>query len=391
VVDFAAGLAKRLRTYPQPLYPPSEKEFCCSVGKEEERSQPKTPAEILPLIQTLKMQWQRADDPGPSDPQQLVDDLWADMVPLGWPLPACPKLPETQTPAFLTDPPTHKYLWREYQLALSQVETLAREHTDDSAIASMAIAEHAIALPNNNSDDSALEGEAVEDEQDNGDPHCETKLKQFTGGEMVFSKKCVKLCGVDICSGPRCQTRRKILDLLRQKKDDGSFVSYSGEVLAKELESEGNEGKVAGAIRDLRNDTVKALSTQASISCSREDVILSGGPGYRLANCITVRIDGEVVSDEQSDISDMDNVTNGGTDDVTSDSTSSAEERSHWILEQLRSKVRLKRSDIAKHFSCTERTAQRDLNSLKDAGKIEFIGSPRTGYYRLYTTPADSP
>jgi hypothetical protein len=38
----------------------------------------------------------------------------------------------------------------------------------------------------------------------------------FSGGEIVFFADRVELCGVDICSGPRSRTKRRILDLLRQ-------------------------------------------------------------------------------------------------------------------------------------------------------------------------------
>jgi DeoR/GlpR family transcriptional regulator of sugar metabolism len=42
---------------------------------------------------------------------------------------------------------------------------------------------------------------------------------------------------------------------------------------------------------------------------------------------------------------------------------------------------------VAEHLKCSGKTAKRDLTALKDAGKIEYVGSRRAGYYRLCTPP----
>ena len=57
-------------------------------------------------------------------------------------------------------------------------------------------------------------------------------------------------------------------------------------------------------------------------------------------------------------------------------------ERQHWFLEQLGAGKKLKAADIADHFTVTNMTAKRDLADLKGRGMIEFIGSPKTGWYR---------
>ncbi len=44
--------------------------------------------------------------------------------------------------------------------------------------------------------------------------------RPFDGGSMVFHEDRVELCGIDICSGPRSKTNRRVLDLLRQKKTE---------------------------------------------------------------------------------------------------------------------------------------------------------------------------
>ena len=116
------------------------------------------------------------------------------------------------------------------------------------------------------------------------------ELQPFCGGAMVFFRDRVEFCGVHIGSGSRSQTRRRILDLLRKKRSNGSFVGYSSEQLAEDAELKGGQGAAAGAIRDLRNDIVELLRNQASLKCGRNDVILSGGRGYRFADCVRTPI-----------------------------------------------------------------------------------------------------
>jgi len=58
-------------------------------------------------------------------------------------------------------------------------------------------------------------------------------------------------------------------------------------------------------------------------------------------------------------------------------------DRHAWILHEIEKGKRVKASDIAEYFAVSTKTAERDLGSPKDQGKIEFSGSTRTGYYRL--------
>ena len=74
-------------------------------------------------------------------------------------------------------------------------------------------------------DESELVSELAGDAQD---------PQQFGGGKIVFFQDRVELCGVDICSGPRCQSKRQILDCLRKKLSDGSFIQYSSVPFATE-------------------------------------------------------------------------------------------------------------------------------------------------------------
>jgi hypothetical protein len=115
-------------------------------------------------------------------------------------------------------------------------------------------------------------------------------------------------------------------------------------------------------------------------------VILSGGPGYRFAPSLTVHQAG---APEITDIKD----TAGETDvpnvhypdvlDVPNVPDDAAISRRAWILQRLASGDRLQAPAVARHFKCSVKTTQRDLTALKEEGKIEFVGPPRTGYYCL--------
>jgi hypothetical protein len=218
--------------------------------------------------------------------------------------------------------------------------------------------------------------------------------KPFTGGELVFFSDRVELSGAVICAGPRSETRRRILDLLRMKKDNGRFASYSGDDLAAGLGGNASPGTVAGAIRDLRDDIMEALRTQAHTMCGRKDVILSSGPGYRFAECITVRdghphqtaVIGKIedegtVRDVPEDV--VLDVRDDAVFDVHNVPDDPASDRRAWILRQLANGVPLKAPQVANHFRCSVKTAQRDLAALKEAGKIEYVGTARTGCYRF--------
>jgi hypothetical protein len=147
-----------------------------------------------------------------------------------------------------------------------------------------------------------------------------------------------------------------------------------------------NQRTIAGAVRDLRNDIIEALRIQAGLDCGRKDVILSGGTGYRLAECITVRIEESDTTGSIADIADTNGVRdvrdelNAGVPDVVD---APAKARRSWILEQLREGAQLKAPEVARQFSCSVKTAQRDLAALKYEGTVEFVGAARTGYYRL--------
>jgi hypothetical protein len=226
----------------------------------------------------------------------------------------------------------------------------------------------------------------------------------FTGGKMIFYSDRVELCRVDICSGPRSERYRRTLELLAEKNRNGAFTSYNGEALAKavgispgEKDMRKRGRNAAGLIKDLRGRISKALRSQANLECGKSDVILSGGPGYRLSDRLSVHQEGQ---SDKADIGDTDGnrdgpnadgalngvpngVPNAGNNDVHNDPENTPAGRQKWIVEQLTEGHKLKAVAVAKQFGCSRRTAKRDLQSLKDERVIEFEGAPRSGHYRL--------
>jgi len=87
--------------------------------------------------------------------------------------------------------------------------------------------------------------------------------KPFKGGELVFYKYRVELCGVKICGGGNLLIRR-ILDALKQKRPNGKYVAYSGHELAAEVGCPAEVNRIAGAIRDFRRDTMHVGNRRAN-------------------------------------------------------------------------------------------------------------------------------
>jgi hypothetical protein len=220
----------------------------------------------------------------------------------------------------------------------------------------------------------------------------------FSGGKMVFFEDRVEFCSVDICSGPRATQKRKTLDVLRQKDNDGSFKAYSSKTLAKMTDLEGGENRVPGQIRDLRDQISEALSNKANIKCGQREVILSGGPGYRFSHSVSVQEGADGGATRFTDTSESDNASNVRKEDVRKEDVrkgnvrkdGTAAARRAWLLERLRAGDRLQAPAVEQQFQCSLKTAQRDLQSLKDEGLIKFVGGRKLGYYCLasVTKPA---
>jgi hypothetical protein len=205
----------------------------------------------------------------------------------------------------------------------------------------------------------------------------------FDGGELVFFADRVTLCGTVICSGKRSRSQRVVLELLSRRSKDGEFTAYGSDKLAKEAAPLGAKGSPAGVVRGLRASISIALLERGGIECGPEDVILSGGEGYRLSPKLSVQFADPPLFVDIMDIGGTANVHDDHGHLDSSVHGSGPQARQQWILHQLRNGVRLNIQAVSKGTGKSRKTAQRDLDRLREQGKIEFVGDPRSGQFRL--------
>jgi hypothetical protein len=254
----------------------------------------------------------------------------------------------------------------------------------------------------------------------------------FTGGELTFFSDRVELCGVDICSGPRSGQTRRLLELLAERTKAGDFVAYGGKKLAAKLTSAGGAKGVAGMVRDVRAQITRALLEGKNIQCGLDDVILSGGVGYRFTSRLSVHVvkDETPVSRDEGDpqtddrpasnvhdpqgadvhdvhdnpttnvhdvhdqppvnvhdvhdqiessapcssdtdaaVSDVGDPTNSG--DYSSGSVVNVRER--WVLDQMAQGTKVNARTIAQHFDCNAKTAHRLLATDNKSTPADFL------------------
>jgi hypothetical protein len=110
----------------------------------------------------------------------------------------------------------------------------------------------------------------------------------FTGGEMVFVPERVELLGQKICGGRQNGLIRGILDILREKKANGSYVALSGLELAEKLGCPGEQNKISSCIGRFRRSVAEVLMAEMGLKCGSQDVVQSGDQGYRLHESIAL-------------------------------------------------------------------------------------------------------
>ena len=236
----------------------------------------------------------------------------------------------------------------------------------------------------------ALGGGASEKASGNGlGPHSVVcQPQQFEGGNLTFYPDPVELCGVKVCGGRRSGLIRRVLDVLRTKTPQGRFVALSGTELGIEVGCSGDQNKIAGCIRDFRRNTRQLLLSEAKVQCGLQDVIQSGGTGYRLHEWIDV----QDVASPVARIQGHDGPAIRG-DDPVNDPVNSNDDplnraggpvirRREWILGELRKGRRLRAPAIATALKCSCTTAKRDLETLRAAGHVAFVGASKTGFYQ---------
>ena len=191
----------------------------------------------------------------------------------------------------------------------------------------------------------------------------------FAGGEMIFHADRVTLCDVTVLVNSRAKQMRKILDELRRRGTKGAFVARSGPELVDLTGIRGGQNSVAGAVRDFRNNVTETLLAHLGIVCGSQDIIRSGGPGYRLNEWIAVR-------DADSEVAGLSDAHDVPAQDFD-------EGRRERILAELRKGEKLRAPAIAAKLGCATRTIKRELDALRAEGLIEFVGPSKTGYYQV--------
>ncbi len=208
--------------------------------------------------------------------------------------------------------------------------------------------------------------------------------RKFEGGDLVIHGDRIELHGETIAERSERGNFWAVLQRLRQKHSDGRFKPARATELAALFKSgKATQNTVSSCIGDLR-DRITAALWRASIACGPDDVILSGGPGYRLRDWITVQDAGGDGAGTCGDMKVSD-VPAPTANVPASPPNVPLSDRQHWVLEQLREGVELTRDQVEKQFGIGPKTAKRDLTDVAKRGLIEFARTPRPGHYRLAT------
>jgi DNA-binding NarL/FixJ family response regulator len=242
----------------------------------------------------------------------------------------------------------------------------------------------------------------------------EDGLTPFEGGKMLCKDDRIEFCGIEICIGARQAKPRKLLVLLGKRETPG----YSSEELAKALALRSPDA-ASSLVRRSRKQVSVALK-RAGIESNLKDVILGGGPGYRLVNSISVSVHcneaaalPEILAHEISSIRIIEPVSRASDpinepvnsanepilgppyepvnvdDQVESGGAADATYRQAAILHLLASGTRLRVPEIVRRLGLSRATVKREVSTLVTKEKIRFDGAPKSGGYVLVGPIAD--
>ncbi|HOM75194.1 MAG TPA: response regulator [Anaerohalosphaeraceae bacterium] len=211
----------------------------------------------------------------------------------------------------------------------------------------------------------------------------------FTGGEMAFYPDRIELCGVKIF-GSKTVASREMLKVLAETKSDGTYRNLGGDQIAEKMDAENGIGTVTGCARTIRRQTAQILKKHLNVEIGENDLLEHSDQGYRLNHRITVRF----CDQPENSWGHNDNLRGQNsvpTDDLRGQKTDPinlgvscrVKTRCLWILEELNKERKLRREDVEKDLNCSDKTAQRALDILRNDGLITFEGSKKTGFYRL--------
>ena len=194
-----------------------------------------------------------------------------------------------------------------------------------------------------------------------------TEAKRFSGGELVFKHDRITLCGQTIFYYSRSKQTTRILEALNVKTQTGTWIAKSGPELVHELGNASGQNSITCSIRAFRDSAIDLLKTHLGLICGKQDIISSGGRGYRFNDWITIR-----------------DTRKAETDPIEIEDTPAS--RRQRILELLGDGGKLRSTCIANHLGCSLKTVKRELETLRLAGRIEFLGPSKTGTYQLVGT-----
>ncbi|MCC6909250.1 MAG: HTH domain-containing protein, partial [Phycisphaerales bacterium] len=203
--------------------------------------------------------------------------------------------------------------------------------------------------------------------------------RPFSGGLLILHEQRAELCGIPIVENGSRGHAWRILEILAEKNGAGKYRSLSGQQLATKLGRRVGQNAVSQCIRALRKRIATTLIEQLNIECGDQNVIQSGGRGYRLNERIEVRFNaGDRPATDPGGSDEF-----GAADGAMGGSSLEFNERQQWILDELRAGAELRRRDIETRFNCSTKSAKRDLADLREQGLIAFEAKPVPGYYRL--------
>jgi len=207
------------------------------------------------------------------------------------------------------------------------------------------------------------------------------KAAPFAGGTLAFYPDHIELCGETILERTHRGHAWTVLHLLRERNSRGNYVRHSGEALAKDVNRGLGQNAIAQCVAALRDRIIEVMGDRLGLVCNKHDVIDNRGSGYHLTPKVVVEVhDGEQAPAENT----VGRVTNDTAVTKSGAAASvSLNERQRWVVSELTKGARVQRSDVESRFAVAARTAKRDLKSLITVGLIEFVRTPRRGYYRL--------
>lgn len=138
---------------------------------------------------------------------------------------------------------------------------------------------------------------------------------------------------------------------------------------------------MSSCVTDLRQRFVDVLA-EAGVEAGEEDVILSGGSGYRFKEWIKIAAHDDAAGRDPT--GEMKAPAPAETPVTTATPTGTPlSDRQFWTIDQPRGGAKLQRVDLEKQFHVTSKTAKRDLADLLKRGLIVFVRKPKPGHYAL--------